>query len=261
MGYVPYLRAIRERRPLVDCLTNNVTIQDVANIILACGASPVMATDLREMDDFVGMSQAVVINIGTMSEELEKSFEAALASAERQSKPVVLDPVGVGAAKYRTSMVLRFLEKYPVAVIRGNASELRAIAGEAGSTIGVDASVGDAVTAETLDARAEMAAGVARKYHCVVAMSGAWDVITDGTRHLVCKGGVPQMSQVTGTGCMLTGLTAAFIGANPDAILEATYAATELMCHCGEVAWQKTTDAHAGLSSFRNYLLDAISLA
>lgn len=261
MNYEPYLHKIREKRPLVHCLTNIVTVQDVANIILACGASPVMATDIREMDDFVGLAQSVVINIGTMSPQLEESFEAALSSASRLGKPVVLDPVGVGAAKYRTSMILRFLERYPVAVIRGNASEIRCLAGEAGTTVGVDAAAGDAVTAETLAARSAMAAGVAQKYRCVVAMSGAWDVITDGKRHLVCKGGVPQMSQVTGTGCMLTGLTASFLGGNPDAILEATYAATELMCACGESAWRKTSEAHAGLSTFRTFLIDAISLA
>jgi hydroxyethylthiazole kinase len=256
-----YLQNVRQRHPLVNCLTNNITVNDVANVILACGASPVMASDPRELEDFIGLAQAVDLNVGSMAPEMDLSFETALAVAGRLHKPVVMDPVGAGAAKYRTGMLLRFLEKYPVAVIRGNASEIRALAGEAGQTVGVDAAAGDAVTQETLPARTEMAAGLAKKYHTVVAMSGAWDIITDGEKTLVCKRGVPQMSQITGTGCMLTGLTAAFVGANPEHILEATAAATEMMCLCGEIAYQKTQALQAGLGTMRVQLIDALSLA
>lgn len=179
------LQNVRERHPLVECLTNNVTVNDVANVILACGASPVMVTDPRELEDFIGLAQAVDLNIGTMAPELDLPFEKALAVAQQLKKPVVLDPVGAGAAKCRTDMLLRLLETYPVAVIRGNASEIRALSGEAGKTMGVDASAGDAVNEETLPARAAMASALARKHHCVVAMSGAWDVLTDGNRVVI----------------------------------------------------------------------------
>ena len=255
------LQNVRERHPLVECLTNNVTVNDVANVILACGASPVMVTDPRELEDFIGLAQAVDLNVGTMAPELDLPFEKALAVAQQLKKPVVLDPVGAGAAKCRTDMLLRLLETYPVAVIRGNASEIRALSGEAGKTMGVDASAGDAVNEETLPARAAMASALARKHHCVVAMSGAWDVLTDGNRVVICKRGVPQMSQITGTGCMLTGLTAAFVGANPQNVLEATVAATEMMCLCGAAAWQRTQSLHGGLGTLRVQLIDALSLA
>ncbi len=255
------LKNVRMRHPLVECLTNNVTVNDVANVILACGASPVMVTDPRELEDFIGLAQAVDLNIGTMAPELDLPFEKSLEVAQKLGKPVVLDPVGAGAAKCRTDLLLRLLDTYPVAVIRGNASEIRALSGEAGKTMGVDASAGDAVTEETLPARTAMAAGLARKHGCVVAMSGAWDIITDGNRSVVCKRGVPQMSQITGTGCMLTGLTAAFVGANPDRILEATVAATEMMCLCGENAWKRTQELQGGLGTLRVQLIDALSLA
>lgn len=255
-----FLEGVRRSRPLIHCITNNVTVNDVANVILACGASPVMASDIREMDDFVGMAKAVVLNVGTMSGELERSFEACLKSARSFEKPVVLDPVGVGAAKYRTGMILDFLEQYPVAVIRGNASEIRALSGESSSTSGVDAADCDVVTAETLDSRTLMASEVARRYSCIVAMSGAWDIVTDGQRCLVCRRGVPMMSQVTGTGCMLTGMTAAFLAANRMRALEAVYAATEYMCLCGEEAFAETQAQKAGLGTFRRLLMDRISM-
>ena len=255
-----FLKRVRKERPLIHCITNNVTVNDVANVILACGASPVMAADIREMDDFVGKSQAVVLNIGTISAELEGSFEACLKSAQSHGKPVVLDPVGVGAAKYRTNMILALLERYPVAVIRGNASEIRAIAGEGSSTSGVDAADCDAVTAETLDARSAMAAAVAKRYGCIVAMSGAWDIVTDGCESLLCRKGVPMMSQVTGTGCMLTGMTAAFLAANRTQALQSVHAATEYMCLCGEEAFDGTREAGAGLGTFRRLLIDRISM-
>lgn len=258
--YKELLESVRKQRPLINCITNNITVNDVANVILACGASPVMASDIREMDDFVGLAKAVVLNVGSISSEASESFEACLKSAQRLCKPVVLDPVGAGAAKYRTDMLFDFLERYPVAVIRGNASEIRTISGESSSTSGVDAADCDAVTAETLEARTAMAANVARRYGCIVAMSGAWDVITDGRENYVCRKGVPMMSQVTGTGCMLTGMTAAFLAANADRPLQAVYAATDYMCLCGEEAFEEMRFRNAGLGTFRCLLIDKISM-
>ena len=255
------LKNLRALRPLVQCLTNAVTVNDVANIIRACGASPVMAVDSREMEDFVSLAQAVLVNIGTLDETSEHAAEAALACAARLARPVVLDPVGVGAGKYRTEMVKRWLDKWPVTVIRANASEIRALHENAVTTKGVDAADADAVNAETLPDRTRMAADVATKYPCVVAMSGAWDVITDGSQSLVCRRGVPMMSRITGTGCMLGGLTAAFVATRPAQPLQAAYDATEFLCLCGEEAARKTDAIHGGTASFRNFLLDAVSLA
>lgn len=255
------LKRLRELRPLVHCITNAVTINDVANILLACGAAPVMATDLREIEDFVSQSKAVLVNIGTLDKAVESAAEAALACAMRLGRPVVLDPVGIGAARYRTEMVKLWLEKWPVAAIRANASEIRALHDGTAVTQGVDAADADAVTAETLTQRNAMAAAVAAKYHCVVSMSGAWDVITDGSRSLVCKRGVPMMSRVTGTGCMLSALTAAFVAARPGQPFQAAYDATEFLCLCGEEAARKTAALHGGTASFRTFLMDAVSLA
>ena len=251
-----WLERIQQRRPLLECLTNVVTINDVANVILACGASPVMADAADEVPDFVNIASGVVINVGTMQNR--GSYEIAMRYAQEYGKPVVLDPVGVGAAKARTTVTNALLRRYPCAIIRGNASEIRTLAEGAGETKGVDAAVGDAVTEETIPARLAVVKAVANRWHCTVAMSGAIDLISDGKVSYACRNGVPWMSNVTGTGCSLTGLTGAFAAvAEKSEMAEAAAYATAMMGMAGEAAYVKAKSL--GLGSFRVYLIDALS--
>lgn len=260
MQFNSIISRIRERHPLIECLTNYVTINDVANIILACGASPVMGMEAEELPEFIGLSSGVVINLGTISRDLLPAFEIAFKSSAEQNKPVVFDPVGVGATELRTSSATKFLELYPVSVIRGNASEISCLAGAGGKTQGVDAASGDAVTPANRSSRLAVVQSLARRYNCVVAMSGALDIISDGTRNYLCRNGVPDMSRVTGTGCQLTGLTAACVAAMPEEPLLATVAATAIMGIAGELAADKCRQRKDGTSSLRNYLIDAVSM-
>ena len=251
-----WLGRIGEQRPLLECVTNVVTVNDVANVILAAGASPVMGDAVDEVPDFVKIASAVVLNVGSMA--CAKSFEVAMECAEKLARPVVYDPVGVGAAGLRTTLTFKLLDRHPCAVVRGNASEIRTLAEGAGETKGVDAAEGDAVTEATLPARLQVVKAVAQHYHCTVAMSGAIDLISDGETSFACRNGVPWMSRVTGTGCSLTGLMGAFVAvAAKDEMAEAAAMATAMMGMAGEAAFAKARGL--GLGSFRICLMDALS--
>ena len=216
-----------------------------------------MADAADEVPDFVNIASGVIINVGTMQNRV--SYEIAMRYAQEYGKPVVLDPVGVGAAKPRTTVTNALLRRYPCAIIRGNASEIRTLAEGAGETKGVDAAAGDAVTEETIPARLAVVKAVANRWHCTVAMSGAIDLISDGKVSYACRNGVPWMSNVTGTGCSLTGLTGAFAAvAEKSEMVEAAAYATAMMGMAGEVAYAKAKSL--GLGSFRVYLIDALSM-
>jgi len=263
-----WLKQIKDQRPLVECITNNVTVNDVANCILAVGASPVMAVEKSELREIIAISSGVLLNIGTMSMEQAGAFEDAATYANEMGKALVLDPVGAGATSFRTNFVRSLLERHRFALIRGNASELAAIAGHmdgggdcgtsAQTTAGVDAAASDAITDETLPRWTKVAAAVAQRHRCVVAISGAIDVICDGARTWLCRNGVPQMPLVTGTGCSLTGICAAFQAvAAEEERGEAAAVASALMGCAGELAWRRS--GALGLGSFRQSIVDSLS--
>lgn len=209
--------AVRERVPLVQCITNYVAMDVTANVLLAAGASPAMVHDQEEAADFAALSDAVTINIGTLSSHWVKGMHAAIAGAKRTRKPWVLDPVGVGATRHRTE-IARDLAGAGPAVIRGNASEILALAGAAdASTRGVDST-------HTSDQALEAAIGLARQTGAVVAVTGALDRITDGTRVCAVENGHPLMTRVTALGCALTGLVGAYLAVEPDPLTATTYA-------------------------------------
>ena len=255
-----WLERTRERRPLVECLTNMVTVNDVANCILAVGASPVMAVEKTEAKDIVSLASAVLLNIGTITREQLPAYEEAAANANALGKPLVLDPVGAGATAFRTQAVRQLLASFHFTLIRGNASEIAAIedADKTTKTAGVDAAPGDAITDDTLPRWLATASSVARRHRCIVVISGAVDVISDGDRSWLCRNGVPQMPLVTGTGCSLTGLCAAFQAvADESERADAAAAASALMGCAGEIAWKRS--GHLGLGSFRQAIVDCLS--
>ena len=254
------LQNVRLKKPLTHCITNYITTNDCANIVLACGASPTMAEAEQEAAEIASQADGLDINIGNLNSHTVLAMHRAIAAASQAEIPVVLDPVGAGASTYRMETLRDFFAQYRFSVVRGNVSELLAVGGAASNTKGVDAGAADAVTEENLQERVEFFKQLSAKLGAVVSVSGAIDIIASPERAYICRNGHPMMSCVTGTGCMLSALTAAYCGGNPDNILEAAAAATTAMGVAGDIAYQKTKEQGLGTGSFRVYLMDAISL-
>ncbi|MCU0647056.1 MAG: hydroxyethylthiazole kinase [Gemmatimonadaceae bacterium] len=224
--------ALRAQAPLVHNITNFVVMNGSANALLAVGAAPAMVHALDEVEEFVGLASALVCNIGTLDAGWVEAMHRAAARAGTRGIPWVLDPVGAGATSYRT-LTARALLAHRPAVLRGNASEILAVAGRTATTRGVDSTA-------TADAAADAARLLARAHDCVVVATGAVDVATDGTRTVRVANGHVALTRVTGTGCVLSAITAACCAVEPDA-LAAAVAALVLVGVAGEVAAMHTT--------------------
>ena len=245
------LGELRAKRPLVQNITNFVSMDIAANVLLAAGASPAMVHAPEESPDFIAFAQALVINIGTLSAPWVESMEIAASAARKIGKPWVLDPVGAGATSFRDQAVKRLIAHHPQ-VIRGNASEIMAVARVAGLTHdqvkpkGVD-SLNSSAEAE------DFARALARHLDCTIAATGAVDFITDGTREIRLANGSELMARVTALGCSLSALVGAFLGIEKDAFL-ATQAAIGVYGVAGEMAAEI---AHRP-GSFRTAFVDAL---
>ena len=251
------LENVRATRPLVHNITNYVTVNDCANILLACGGSPIMADDVAEVEEITSVCGGLNINIGTLNSRTIEAMLVAGKKANELGHPVLLDPVGAGASKLRTETALRIVKETKLAVIRGNISEIKTLAAGSGTTKGVDADTADAVTEETLDGAVAFAKKTARALGTVIAITGAIDIVTDGEKAYCIRNGHPMMSSITGTGCQLSAMTAAYITANPEHPLEAAAAAVCAMGLAGEIAYRRLS-AEDGNSTYRNYIIDAI---
>ena len=235
---------LKKTKPLVLCLTNYVTMDFVANSLLACGAAPIMSNDEREFEELIKISSAVYINIGTLNEAFVKQCEAAVVIAKKYKKPIVLDPVGAGASAIRTAAAKTLAVH--ANIIRGNASEILALAGDASNTRGVEAT-------NSIDDAREFAESLARALNCVVVISGAEDFITDGSKNQSLKFGSDLMPLVTGMGCALTGVIAAFAGSMGDTF-DAAVSGAAYFSLCGSAA--HTTCKGPG--EFKVKFLDAL---
>lgn len=196
------LSRIRERSPLIHCITNSVVTNYTANGLLAIGASPIMADEVEEMNDMVSIVDALLINIGTINARSRAAMLVAGKKANQRNIPVVLDPVGVGATAFRKETVEELLANVQFDLIRCNAGELAAIAGVKWQSKGVDSGEGE------MDIK-EVAKEVAKRYACLVIVTGPSDIVTDGKTVLQTSGGHEYMTQVTGTGCLLSAVCAA----------------------------------------------------
>ncbi|RAP64919.1 hydroxyethylthiazole kinase [Achromobacter sp. HZ01] len=241
------LQAVRRDAPLVQCLTNFVSMNYAANALLAIGASPAMVHAAEEAPEFARLSGAVVINIGTLSAPWLDSMLLTAGSAGRAGTPWVLDPVAHHATAFRRDAVARLLDLRP-AVIRGNASEIIALAGGQSAGKGVDAR--DAVAQAEESARALAAAR-----QTVVAVTGETDYVTDGSRALRITGGSPWMPRVTATGCALTAVVGAFAAVSRDD----PYAAAVAALSCFGVAGASAHDQAQGPGSYAWRFLDALA--
>lgn len=251
------LKNVREKSPLIHNITNYVTANDCANIVLACGASPIMADDIDEVQDITAICGGLNINIGTLNARTVPAMLAAGKKANELGHPVVFDPVGAGASRLRTETALRLLEEVKFAMIRGNISEIKTLASGSGSTKGVDADGTDAVTEDNLDQAVAFAKAFAQTTGAVVAVTGAIDIVADSKTAYCIRNGHPMMSAVTGTGCQLSAMTAAYAAANPGHPLEAAAAAVCAMGLCGQLAYERLTPKD-GNASYRNYIIDAV---
>ena len=252
------LENTQNRTPMVHSITNNVTINDCANIILAAGGTAIMAQDEREVEEITSHAQALVINMGAV--RAQEAMLRAARTAKKLGHPVILDPVAAGASRLRGDMCARLLAEGLISVIRGNASEVRALAAGAGQESGVEADLHDQINEHNLAESAAWLRDFARRTGTVVQLTGAIDVITDGKRTAVLSGGSELLRRITGAGCMLTSLTGVYCGAVPDKLLEAAVTASEVMKHCGEQAEARVRKEMEGTASFRTRLIDAVSL-
>ena len=248
---------VRNNCPLIHNITNYVTVNDCANVLLACGGSPIMSDDKEEVAEITTICSGLNINIGTLNQRTIASMLIAGKKANELNHPVVLDPVGAGASKLRTETAMQLLEEVKFAVIRGNISEIKTLALGSGTTKGVDADVADRVTEENLEEMVAFAKAFAEKTGAVIAITGAIDIVADDKTAYCIRNGHPMMSAVTGTGCQLSAMTAAFVTANPDQPLEASAAAVAAMGYAGEVAHGRLTEMD-GNATYRDYIIDAI---
>lgn len=241
------LGRVRAEAPIVHNITNYVVMNTTANALLALGASPVMAHAPQEMQDMVGIARALVLNIGTLSESWIEAMSLAGRAARSRGIPIVLDPVGAGATAYRTATARRLLSELAPAIVRGNASEIRALASDVGGTRGVDSAHG---SEESVDA----ARALSEAHGCVVSMSGATDVIVSGASVARVRNGAPIMTRVTGMGCTASALTGA-LAAVGDSPFRAATQTMAILGVAGELAAQRA----AGPGSFQVELLDALA--
>jgi hydroxyethylthiazole kinase len=238
------LRKLRERKPLVHQITNYVVMNETANATLALGALPVMAHAPEEVEEMAAMAGALVLNIGTLSEHW---IEAMLLAGKAAGGPIVLDPVGAGATRYRTETAKRLLDELEIAVVRGNAAEVATLAGREAEIRGVE-SIGAA------DSAADLARGAAEMLGTVAAVTGPTDHVSDGERVIAVSNGHELLGTVSGTGCMSTAVTGALLAAKPDQPLEA---AAEALVAFGVAGEDAARDAK-GPGTFHALLYDAL---
>ena len=238
--------ALEAKKALVHHITNYVTVNDCANVVLALGASPIMADEQSEVEEMVGICDALVLNIGTANERTIASMLTAGQAANAKGIPVVLDPVGVGATIFRRQSVAKLMDAISFSVIRGNMAEIKTIAGLEAKSAGVDS------LEEERDG-AIIAQKLAEKLRCVVAITGKIDIVSDGKRCYALENGDVTLTNVTGTGCMSTSLIGSFIGASNNALGSAV-AGILTMAIAGEMA-----DKSKGMGTFHVALIDAIS--
>ncbi len=254
------LNQIKQRNPLTHCITNSVTINDCANAVLAIGGSPFMAEDAEELEEVVTIADALVINIGKLSKEQINSMNVSAEVANKTNTPIVLDPVGVGVTELRNKTTLNLIDNYKMAAIRGNISEIKAIAkltgiiDENNTAKGVDVNIDDIITEENLNANGEIIRELANRLNTTILASGPIDILSDGKTTIAIDNGDDMMPLITGSGCMLSSIVGSCIGGSSP--LEGSLVAILAMNLAGEKARAKVDEKDEGTGSFRTYLID-----
>ena len=254
------LKSIKEKNALTHCITNSVTINDCANAVLAIGGSPFMAEDAEELEEVVAIADVLVINIGKLSKDQIESMNISAQTANKTNTPIILDPVGVGVTELRNKTTMNLIENYNITAIRGNISEIKAIAKltgvlkESNTAKGVDVNIDDIITEENLKANGDLICELAKKLNTVILASGPLDILSDGETTVVIDNGDDMMPLITGSGCMLSSIVGSCIGgSNP---FEGSLVAILAMNIAGEKARAKVDANDEGTGSFRAYLID-----
>ncbi len=256
------IKNVKEKCPLTHCITNFVTVNDCANAVLAIGASPIMAEELDEVEEIVNISDALVINIGTLKHPQIEAMKIGSAQANKTNIPITLDPVGVGVSKLRNNTTIDLIKNYNISAIRGNITEIKTIAklfnvtDETNTAKGVDVCNDDIITKDNLKANGKIIAKTAEKLNTVILASGPIDILSDGKTTIAIYGGDEMMPLITGSGCMLSSIVGSCIGAtNP---FDGTLLAILAMNKAGEKARAKVDEENLGTGSFRTLLIDAL---
>ena len=251
------LERVRKIKPLIHNITNYVTANDVANVLLACGASPIMADSPKEVEDITAICKGLNINIGTLNEQKKEAIMLAGRKANELGKPVVLDPVGAGSSLNRTETARWILENIEIDAVRGNISEIKALALGSISQSGVDANTLDEVTEKNIEDAVDFIRDFSLNHRCISVVTGNIDIVTDGDIAYTVYNGRKEMRSITGIGCQLSGLTCAYISANLENKLDAALAAVALIGFAGEKGWSYMQEGD-GNAAYRNRIIDAV---
>ena len=252
-----YLNNLKQKTPLIHCITNYVTVNDVANSLIAIGASPVMADEPSESGEITAISNGLLINLGTLNLNTIKAMQNSIKMANSLNLPVVLDPVGVGASTLRNETAINFLKEYKFGIIKGNISEIKFLNGEKSIAKGVDASLKD-LNDDILN-RVNLAKELSTKTDAAIVITGKIDVVAFENEAYLLKNGSSLMGKFSGSGCILGGICTAFLASNTDPLKSAIMGVlTE--CIAGELVRGKNVLSDMGSMKFKNGLIDEIYL-
>lgn len=252
-----YLNNLKQKTPLIHCITNYVTVNDVANALIAIGASPVMADEPSESGEMTAISNGLLINLGTLNLNTIKAMHNSIKMANSLNLPVVLDPVGVGASTLRNETAINFLKEYKFSIIKGNISEIKFLNGEKSIAKGVDASLKD-LNDDILN-RVNLAKELSIKTDAAIVITGKIDVVAFKNEAYLLKNGSSLMGKFSGSGCILGGICTAFLASNTDPLKSAIMGVlTE--CIAGELVRGKNVLSDMGSMKFKNGLIDEIYL-
>lgn len=244
-------RTVRSRNPLVHCITNPISINDCANAVLAAGAQPIMAEHPQEVAAITRSAAALLVNLGNVTDARLESIMIAGGEAHEAEIPCVIDLVGVGCSLLRLQFARKFVGNLHPAIVKGNLSELMTFAGTPSQAAGVDA--GDRLTPENQPRVLDQLSRLARRTGAVILATGETDAVTDGTRTILLKNGVPLLPRVTGTGCVAGALAAVYLSAADP--MTASALAVSVLGIAGELAAEQAR----GTGSFRVAMMDALS--
>lgn len=254
------LQDIKEKNALTHCITNSVTINDCANAVLAIGGSPFMAEDAEELAEVVTIADVLVINIGKLSKDQIESMKISSKTANETGTPIILDPVGVGVTELRNKTTMDLINNYDITAIRGNISEIKAIAklvgvlDESNTAKGVDVNADDIITEDNLKANGDLICNLSKKLDTVILASGPIDILSDGETTVAIDNGDDMMPLITGSGCMLSSIVGSCIGGSN--AFDGSLVAILAMNIAGEKARAKVDERDEGTGSFRAYLID-----
>lgn len=252
-------RNTKENNPLIHCITNPISIKNCANVVLAVGASPIMAEHPKEVEGITRRSQALLLNLGNITDARMESMQLSAKVATQNSIPMILDLVGVGVSPLRLELAEKLIAENSFSILKGNMSEIKAMLGMNSHAVGIDVGQADKVHENNLDSSIAIVKALASKTGSVVVASGKYDIITDGTECYIVKNGTAMLSNITGTGCMLTALIASYLPASSP--IEAALGGCMIMGIAGELAEeriQSTSEILLGSASFEVHLIDSI---